>query len=188
MGGNVYLIADKSMTSFNFETHHFNAGNGSHGGSAGMTGRRGSDVYISVPIGTVITDKDMLPLDDIDEPLQGYDDSEVDSSFSIDLNDDKMKVLVAKGGMFGIGNKRYAGTGTQKKRSVPRTKMPGQPGQKRSLKLELKLIADVGLVGFPNVMILKLCFSDFVNNTNPILLVRLESHHYCVLFLTLLPK
>ena len=58
-GGNVYLVTDKTLTSFNFETFHFNAGDGSHGSGNGRTGRNGRDVYVRVPCGTVVMEREV---------------------------------------------------------------------------------------------------------------------------------
>lgn len=66
-GGNVYIIVDRSLTNLSFETYHFNGGDGSHGGSAGLTGKSGKDVFIRVPAGVVL--KEYIP---------DYEDSEVD--------------------------------------------------------------------------------------------------------------
>lgn len=159
-GGDVYIVSDKRLTSMSFETFHFNAGDGRHGGSDGITGRSGKDVFIRVPPGTIITER---MTDDLWMGLEseGFDPDE--ATKCIDLGEEALRlkertgvsggsvtVLVAKGGQPGIGNAMMAGSKMQRARSLPASRIPGQPGQHRSLILELKLIADVGLVGFPN--------------------------------------
>ena len=76
---------------------------------------------------------------------------------SVDLDQENEVLLVCEGGRPGIGNSAMAGTRSNRRRSMPDTRILGQAGQHRSLHLELKLIADVGLVGFPNVR----CFSFY---------------------------
>ena len=147
-GGSVYIVADKACNNLNFETHHFTGGDGRHGGSDGLTGRGGKDVYIRVPLGTIITERfseeyqELLEGEDL-----GYDNM---SDNAIDLDQDKMVVLVAEGGAPGIGNKVLVGSKNLRVMSVPQAKTPGGVGAHKSVHLELKLIAEVGLVGYPN--------------------------------------
>jgi GTPase len=128
-GGSVYFLADESLdTLLDFlGKHHWKAGNGLPGSGKQMTGKDGEDLIIRVPVGTLIydTDYDIL-LKDIDTP--------------------GMKVCICRGGKGGLGNKAFATSINQ----APRIAQPGKPGQERNLRLELKLIADVGLVGMPN--------------------------------------
>jgi len=129
-GGDVYLVANKHLrTLLDFKyRQHFKAGRGQHGRGSNQTGRRGEDVVIQVPLGTVVKDAQTGEvLADLVEPGQ--------------------KVLVARGGKGGRGNTRFVTSTNQ----APREAEPGQSGQERVLILELKLIADVGLIGFPNV-------------------------------------
>ena len=274
-GGNVFIVGSSQVESLHFPTYHFNGGSGNHGSSNGMTGKRGKDVYIHVPLGTVITEhipeeyadyfyfddghpdeiakargkhehevvveeeieEEMYDdqtlesfLEDIDVKTTGsvtaplpiddgeggveedsrlwaldndddYDDDDTitrsDSSgvsasslssltagarrkknrrrkrrkghFRLDEEDgdegDNGKLLpalrrevlvdgetymVAPGGENGIGNRVLAGSSKYRARSLPLTRTPGRPGMQRSLIMELKLIADVGLVGYPN--------------------------------------
>jgi len=124
---------------------------------AACAGRGGEDVHIKVPLGTIVTERmdadysfedrdlDYLgPVAVVKEPLQ--------------IDDEHTMVLVARGGLNGQGNQatmRSSKGGTRQKiRSMPATYIPGQAGEARSLTLELKIIADVGLVGFPNVRLL----------------------------------
>lgn len=262
-GGNVFIVGSNQVESLHFPTYHFNAGDGKHGGSNGLTGRRGKDVYIHVPLGTIVTENipdefaDYFYYDDGDshdeeeeenegergkeefESMQDFEamleemasteraraeraareggisleDSEdgEDGLWAIDKDDDEEKeaeglgamkpeqgqergklsqrarrkkrrrrqkgdhysseagdeeellpalrrevmkegssYLVATGGEHGIGNKVLAGSSKHRARSLPQSRTPGRAGEKRSLVLELKLIADVGLVGYPN--------------------------------------
>ena len=144
-GGCIYIVGDNNLTSFKFETLHFNGEDGGHGGSAGMTGRNGKDIYVRVPLGTVVTERVDDNLVELMEE-QGYDYHK--PTFEIEKNGSI--VLVAEGGKPGLGNAVTAGTNTLRSRSLPATKIPGEPGEKKSILLELKTIADIGLVGFPN--------------------------------------
>jgi len=128
-GGDVYLIVKPTMNTLIYFTDHirFKAQNGAHGGSSNKTGRSGEDLYIDVPPGTIVRDADTgQVLTDLVEPGQ--------------------KLLVAKGGRGGRGNARFASSTNQ----APRIAEKGEPGEERSLKLELRLLADVGIVGVPN--------------------------------------
>jgi GTP-binding protein len=106
----------------------FRAGRGGHGEGSNRHGRDGEDVVILIPLGTIVTDAET------GEPV--YDFSEVGK-----------RIIVAAGGRGGRGNAQFA-TSTNR---APRYHEDGRPGMVRKLQLELKLIADVGLVGFPNV-------------------------------------
>lgn len=128
-GGNVYVIADSNLSTlldFRYK-RKYQAGKGQPGGSALKDGKNGDDVVIKVPVGTVIKDAET-------------------NKVLFDLTEDGQKVLIAKGGKGGKGNSNFA-TPT---RRTPRFAEPGKPGEERRIILELKLIADVGLVGFPN--------------------------------------
>jgi GTP-binding protein len=128
-GGHIYFQAvDDLDTLLDFAgKHHWRAQNGGHGQGSNKHGANGQDLVIRVPPGTLIYDTDWdLLLKDLNEP--------------------DLKVLVCRGGRGGRGNKAFA-TATHQ---TPREAQPGKPGQERNLRLELKLIADVGLVGLPN--------------------------------------
>jgi len=127
-GGTVYLVADASLKGLNAFRYRkrFEATRGRHGEGSDRAGRRGDDLRIRVPPGTVVRDGAGTILAD----LSGAGD----------------EVLVAAGGRGGRGNAAFA-TSTHQ---APREAEPGTPGEERRLSLELKLIADVGLVGFPN--------------------------------------
>ena len=128
-GGDVYFVADESMTTlmdFKYQSI-FKAENGENGRPKSQHGKGGKDLYIKVPIGTVVKDPE-------------------NDKIIADLTEHEQKVLVAKGGRGGRGNARFA---TAQKRA-PQFCEPGEPGIERDLELELKLIADVGLLGMPN--------------------------------------
>ena len=128
-GGDVYFIADESMTTlmdFKYQSI-FKAENGENGRPKSQHGRGGKDLYIKVPLGTVVKDPE-------------------NDKIIADLTEPEATVLVAKGGRGGRGNARFA---TAQKRA-PQFCEPGEPGIERELELELKLIADVGLLGMPN--------------------------------------
>jgi GTPase len=128
-GGDVIVIADENVSSLaNIVGHkHWRGGRGEHGMGSLMTGKGGEDAVIRVPPGTLVLDSD-----------RGF--------LLRDLNRDGDSVIVAKGGRGGFGNKRFA-TSTNR---APRQFEKGEPGQTRTVALELKLIADVGLIGKPN--------------------------------------
>ncbi|MBN2314247.1 MAG: GTPase ObgE [Sedimentisphaerales bacterium] len=128
-GGNVYFQAvDNLDTLLDFAgKHHWTAQNGRPGSGNNKTGADGEDLVIKVPPGTLIYDTDL------DLLLK-------------DLNEVGLKVCVCRAGKGGRGNKAFATPIHQ----TPRYAEPGKKGQERNIKLELKLIADVGLVGMPN--------------------------------------
>jgi GTP-binding protein len=120
-GGNVVLLTDPNVATlldFHFR-HEFAAGRGGHGGSNTKTGKRGADLVIHVPVGTVVSDAET-------------------GQVLRDLAVAREQAVVAKGGKGGFGN------------AAAQEAQPGGAGERRRLSLELKLIADVGLVGFPN--------------------------------------
>lgn len=128
-GGDVYLIADENMSTlmdFKYKSV-FKAEGGENGGIKNMHGRCAKDLFIKVPVGTVVRDLKT-------------------GNAIADLTEHEQQVLVAKGGRGGRGNARFA---TAQKRA-PQFCEPGEPGIERELELELKLIADVGLLGMPN--------------------------------------
>lgn len=129
-GGHVYLIADAHLTSllpFRDKTR-FLAPNGAHGSTRNCKGKQGRDLYIKVPPGTVVSAE-----------IEG-------EHYVIDLARPGQRLLAARGGKGGLGNVHFA----TPSRQAPRISELGEPGEERTLELELRLIADVGLVGFPN--------------------------------------
>jgi GTP-binding protein len=128
-GGSVYFQAVENLdTLMDFAgKHHWRAQNGQGGSGNNKHGANGQDLIIKVPPGTLIYDTELeLPLKD--------------------LNEIGMKVCICRGGRGGKGNKAFATSTNQ----TPRYAEPGKKGQERNLRLELKLIADIGIVGMPN--------------------------------------
>ncbi len=128
-GGDVYLIADENMSTLMDFKHKsvFKADHGVNGGIKNMHGACADDLYIKVPVGTVVKDAKT-------------------GTIIADLTQHEQIALVAKGGRGGRGNARFA---TSQKRA-PQFCEPGEPSIERELFLELKLLADVGLLGMPN--------------------------------------
>jgi len=128
-GADIYLEGVEginTLADFRFK-RAFRGPNGQPGGSADCTGAGGEDLIVPVPIGTVVTDIDTQEeLGDVTQPGQ--------------------RLLVAKGGKGGWGNARFKSSTNR----TPRKAMPGLPGEKRDLRLEMKVMADVGLLGLPN--------------------------------------
>ena len=128
-GGSVYVIADdntNTLVDYRY-TRKFEAKRGESGGSKNCSGRAADDVYLTVPIGTTIIDTDLdIVLGDLTEKGQ--------------------TLLIAKGGDGGFGNARFKTSTNQ----APRKAIPGFPGEAKNIKLELKVVADVGLIGLPN--------------------------------------
>jgi len=140
-GGDVVLVADNNIgTLLDFKSaRQIKAPDGEHGGSSNRKGASGQSIEIRVPVGTLVFDEDELATLD--------DDVELDASHAIaDLTEPGQRVVIARGGEGGLGNARFK-TST---RQAPDFATPGKPGQTRSLRLSLKLMADVGLIGFPN--------------------------------------
>jgi GTPase len=133
-GGSVYVVASPHInTLINFRFHpEFTAEKGEHGMGSNCTGHGGADLELAVPIGTLVYEK-------AGEPGEPY-------RLLADLAEEGQRILVAKGGRGGLGNARFA-TATNR---APRKVQPGEAGEIKDLRLELKLLADVGLVGFPN--------------------------------------
>jgi GTP-binding protein len=133
-GGSVYVVASAHInTLINYRFHpEFSAERGGHGEGSNRTGPTGSDLELDVPIGTLVYEKTSNP----EQPLRLLGD----------LAEEGQRVLVARGGRGGLGNARFA-TSTNR---APRKVQPGEPGEIKDLRLELRLLADVGLVGFPN--------------------------------------
>ncbi|HLR92566.1 MAG TPA: GTPase ObgE [Atopostipes sp.] len=129
-GGDVVFIVDEGLnTLMDFRyNRHFKADKGENGMSKGMHGRAAEDLMVSVPPGTVIKNEDT-------------------GEVLADLTEDGQKVVVASGGRGGRGNIRFATS----RNPAPNISENGEPGEELNLVLELKLLADVGLLGFPSV-------------------------------------
>ncbi|PIE57829.1 MAG: GTPase ObgE [Desulfobulbus propionicus] len=128
-GGDVYLIADKQLRSlmdFRYRSH-FKAKRGGNGQGSDRHGKGGHDTTIKVPLGSLVRDAESKEI-------------------LVDLVDDGQVFLAARGGKGGYGNSRFA-TSTNR---APRKATPGMAGEKKWLTIELKLLADVGLIGLPN--------------------------------------
>ncbi len=134
LGGSVFIVASPhTNTLINYRFHpEFSAERGEHGQGSNRTGRNGDDLELAVPIGTFVYEKS----GDAGHPLV----------LLADLAHEGQRVLVARGGRGVLGNAHFA-TSTNR---APRKVQPGEPGEIKDLRLELKLLADVGLVGFPN--------------------------------------
>lgn len=128
-GGNVIIQVDKQLATLHDVSYkrHYKAERGQHGQGTNKHGRNGADIVIKVPPGTVVTDRDS-------------------EEILCDLTKHEEQFIVANGGNGGFGNARFK---TQK-RTAPRIANDGQKGEERNIELELKVLADVGLVGFPN--------------------------------------
>ena len=129
-GGNVYLRTKEginTLADFRY-TRSFKAQKGAHGGGSNCTGKSGEDLFVDVPVGTEVYDNNT-------DELIG------------DLTKENQTLLVAKGGFHGLGNQRFKSSTNR----APRKTTNGTEGDIRELRLELKLLADVGLLGMPSV-------------------------------------
>src|SRR5436309_724704 len=129
-GGDIYMESSErhnTLVHFRFNPE-YKAQRGRHGEGANKTGREGEDIILKVPVGTILYD------DETGEKIH-------------DFSDPDERIVVARGGRGGRGNARFA-TSTHQ---APREHEDGRPGEERVYRLELKLLADVGLVGYPNV-------------------------------------
>ena len=128
-GGSVWLVADENLNTLVDFRHQrqFRAQRGENGMGRQMYGKAGQDLVIAVPVGTVITNVET------DEVIG-------------DLTRHGERLLVARGGKGGLGNMHFKSSTNR----TPRKALPGLPGEERELRMELKLLADVGLLGFPN--------------------------------------
>jgi GTP-binding protein len=133
-GGSVFVFASPhTNTLINFRFHpEFSAERGEHGMGSNCTGHGGADLELAVPVGTLVYEKTT----DAAQPLV----------LLADLAEAGQRVLVARGGRGGLGNARFASSTNR----APRKVQPGEEGEIKDLRLEMKLLADVGLVGFPN--------------------------------------
>jgi GTP-binding protein len=128
-GGHVFAVADPNLNTlvdFRFSRRH-EARRGQHGMGSDMFGAAGDDITLKMPVGTIISDAET-------------------GEVLFELLTPGEKIIIAKGGDGGFGNLRYKSAINR----APRQKTPGWPGERRSLKLELKVLADVGLLGMPN--------------------------------------
>ena len=128
-GGHVIIRGNSNMwTLYHLKfKRHFKAGHGEHGSSGRSTGADGKDVFIDVPLGTVIKDTETEQL-------------------LFEITEDHQEEIIVKGGMGGRGNWHFKSPTNQ----TPRYAQPGTPSEEKRITIELKILADVGLVGFPN--------------------------------------
>ena len=128
-GGHIIIRGDKNLwTLFHFKfKRHFKAGHGAHGSKNRSTGADGEDIYMDVPLGTVVKDTDT-------------------NEVLFEITEDKEQKILINGGLGGRGNWHFRSSTNQ----TPRYAQPGIEGTEKNITLELKLLADVGLVGFPN--------------------------------------
>jgi|TARA_B110000495_G_C23018527_1_gene603779 GTP-binding protein len=128
-GGHVIIRANSNLwTLYHFKfKRHFSAGHGEHGSKNRSSGAQGQDIYVEVPFGTVFKDSNT------NETL-------------FEITEKKQEVILLEGGLGGLGNWHFKSS----TRQTPRYAQPGQKGKELAVTLELKVLADVGLVGFPN--------------------------------------
>lgn len=129
-GGSIIMVADENvgtLVDLRYR-HHIEAKKGENGGGNDCYGKSAADTIIRVPVGTIVTDEES-------------------EEVICDLTEHNVQMVVAQGGQGGLGNIHFATASNQ----APRICTPGTPGEAKSLRLELKLLADVGLVGLPSV-------------------------------------
>lgn len=143
-GGHVYAVADENLNTlvdYRYSRRH-DAKRGQHGMGSDMFGAAGDDITLNMPVGTIISDADT-------------------GEVLFELLEAGQVITIAKGGDGGFGNLRFKSAINR----APRQKTPGFPGERRNLKLELKVLADVGLLGMPNTG--KSTFITAVSNARP---------------------
>ena len=143
-GGSVFAVADRNINTlidYRYARKHL-AKNGESGRGADCYGKGGEDVYLRMPVGTIISDMDT-------------------GETIADLTEHGQEVVLAQGGAGGLGNLHFKSSTNR----APRQKTDGKPGERRMLQLELKVLADVGLLGMPNAG--KSTFIASVSNARP---------------------
>ncbi len=132
-GGDVVVVADAEVTSLKMlvRRRYYRAANGGNGGRKKKHGKKGENLLLAVPVGTIVSYKSQIG----------------DNALIADLDQPGQQVVLAKGGKGGFGNTHFATATNQ----APQNAQKGEAGEENSIILELKLIADVGLIGYPNV-------------------------------------
>jgi GTP-binding protein len=128
-GGNIIVVGDSNLwtlQSFRFKKH-FKAGNGGDGSGSNKSGLSGKNIFIKVPLGTIVKDS-------------------ITEKTILEINEDKEEIILLRGGKGGLGNSHFKSPTNQ----TPRYSQSGLTGQELQITLELKVLADVGLVGYPN--------------------------------------
>ena len=128
-GGHIILKGNQNLWTLNHLKFkkHFRAGHGGHGSKSRSTGTDGTDVYVEVPLGTVVKENET-------------------NNMLFEITTHGQEVVLCQGGMGGRGNWHFKSSTNQ----TPRYAQPGTPGEEKNVTIELKILADVGLVGFPN--------------------------------------
>lgn len=128
-GGHIILKGNQNLWTLHHLKFkkHLKAGHGAHGSKSRSTGADGSDVFIEVPLGTVVKDTES-------------------GKILFEITDNGQEIILCEGGMGGRGNWHFKSSTNQ----TPRYAQPGIPGEEKKVTIELKILADVGLVGFPN--------------------------------------
>ena len=128
-GGHIILKGNQNLWTLHHLKFkkHLKAGHGAHGSKSRSTGADGSDVFIEVPLGTVVKDTES-------------------GKILFEITDNNQEIILCQGGMGGRGNWHFKSSTNQ----TPRYAQPGIPGEEKKVTIELKILADVGLVGFPN--------------------------------------
>ena len=128
-GGHIILKGNQNLWTLHHLKFkkHFRAGHGGHGSKSRSTGADGTDIYVEVPLGTVVKDNET-------------------NNMLFEITTHGQEVVLCQGGMGGRGNWHFKSSTNQ----TPRYAQPGIPGQEKNVTIELKILADVGLVGFPN--------------------------------------
>ena len=128
-GGHIILKGNQNLWTLHHLKFkkHFRAGHGGHGSKSRSTGADGTDVYVEVPLGTVVKDNET-------------------NNMLFEISTHGQEVVLCQGGMGGRGNWHFKSSTNQ----TPRYAQPGIPGEEKNVTIELKILADVGLVGFPN--------------------------------------